>query len=533
MKPFLMKLRIVFSFLLSVGSAACVERSELNRDHDTSTVDTSTSSSTVSDDSDSDAPDSASTDSDSDTDTPTAETEGTDSESSSASDSNMNSDTDSDTSDTENDTGSTPDSEAEWTTESNTETGTAPDSDTVTDSVSDGNGDTGIDTATSTDSDSESETAPVPDTETETESETESETTCVPTDTFCCQNTDCAGHATCSGDGECICDNGYSGDACDYYFTALGYGRVTHTEGQATAVSEDGLVVVGWSRPAIGSREPFRWKNGSNEALGTLEDGYDAIPTDVNADGTTLVGTADVSTTGGLSTSVAFQWTEGQGLSSPGLLTLGTYSHATAVDNSGDIIVGDGDQDGETRGIIWRNGTPSTLQYDFAAFEPADISADGVIAVGIWDRMPSIADFDSTTDIAFWLPLTDAYTSGGALLVSNDGTVVVGWLGEETNIYRWQDNQTPDAIGTFIPRDTNGDGTVIVGMAATAPDAMIWTETDGLQSLSTILTEANVNLGGWNMVAATGISDDGRTIVGYGANGARNEGFLLRLPWKP
>jgi probable HAF family extracellular repeat protein len=532
MRHFSKKIKIVLSFLLVLGSVACVERSELNRGSDTSTSETPTSSSTDSGDSDSDTADSASTDSGSDTDTPTAETDETDSESSSASDSTMDSDTDPDTSDTQTDTGSTPDSETEWPTDSNTETGTEPDSDTATDSVSDDNDTTGIDTATSTDSDSDSETAHGPDSETAngTETETESETACVPTDTFCCEHTDCAGHATCSGDGECICDNGYSGDACDYYFTALGYGRVTHTEGQATAVSADGLVVVGWSRPAIGSREPFRWKNGSNEALGTLENGYNAIPADVNADGTTLVGTAEVSTTGGLSTSVAFQWTEGQGLSSPGLLTLGTYSHATAVDNSGDIIVGDGDQDGETRGIIWRNGTPSTLQYDFAAFEPADINADGVIAVGIWDRMPSVADFDSTTDIASWLPLTDGYTSGGASLVSNDGTVVVGWLGEETNIYRWQNGQTPDAIGTFILTDASGDGAVIVGSSATDSDAMIWTETDGLQSLATILTEANVNLGGWNIEAATGISDDGKTIVGYGANGARKEGFLLRLP---
>ena len=70
--------------------------------------------------------------------------------------------------------------------------------------------------------------------------------------------------------------------------------------------------------------------------------------------------------------------------------------------------------------------------------------------------------------------------------------------------------------------DASGDGSVVVGpdRIATFPaTSFIWDEQHGCRTLSDALTnEFGLDLSGWFLISATGISDDGRTIVGYGQN---------------
>jgi hypothetical protein len=61
---------------------------------------------------------------------------------------------------------------------------------------------------------------------------------------------------------------------------------------------------------------------------------------------------------------------------------------------------------------------------------------------------------------------------------------------------------------------------------------MIWDATHGMRSLASILTsELGVDLTGWQLTGATGVSADGHTIVGDGLhpNGDR-EAWIARLP---
>ena len=69
--------------------------------------------------------------------------------------------------------------------------------------------------------------------------------------------------------------------------------------------------------------------------------------------------------------------------------------------------------------------------------------------------------------------------------------------------------------------DASFDGSVIVGESASAfgVEAFIWTPSTGMRALKDLLeTEYGLDLTGWTLTSARGISADGRTIVGEGIN---------------
>ncbi len=54
-----------------------------------------------------------------------------------------------------------------------------------------------------------------------------------------------------------------------------------------------------------------------------------------------------------------------------------------------------------------------------------------------------------------------------------------------------------------------------------------------MHKLADVLTDYGVNLNGWHLLEATGISDDGQTIVGYGFPAdpfSGMQGFRVTLP---
>ena len=77
------------------------------------------------------------------------------------------------------------------------------------------------------------------------------------------------------------------------------------------------------------------------------------------------------------------------------------------------------------------------------------------------------------------------------------------------------------------------DGSVVVGYgnSANGNEAFIWNSSQGMRNLKQVLTnDYGLNLTGWTLSEATGISADGLSIVGWGINpSGNNEAWLARL----
>lgn len=111
--------------------------------------------------------------------------------------------------------------------------------------------------------------------------------------------------------------------------------------------------------------------------------------------------------------------------------------------------------------------------------------------------------------------------------VSSDGSTHIGFNGRRP--WRW--TQSGGMVGLGFPeggnigaaRGVNRDGTIIVG-AWDGPGldiqrASIWTSTNGNRDLQAYLEEERgLDLQGWYLLEATGISDDGSTMVGSGSH---------------
>jgi probable HAF family extracellular repeat protein len=73
-----------------------------------------------------------------------------------------------------------------------------------------------------------------------------------------------------------------------------------------------------------------------------------------------------------------------------------------------------------------------------------------------------------------------------------------------------------------IALGVSGDGRTVVGWSQTASglEAFLWYPDIGMQSLKDTLIAQGIDLTGWTLNYATGISADGLTIVGGGKNPA-------------
>jgi probable HAF family extracellular repeat protein len=317
----------------------------------------------------------------------------------------------------------------------------------------------------------------------------------------------------------------------------------------ATGVSGDGSVVVGRSNSASGF-EAFRWtQTGGMVGLGDLPGGeFYSGATGVSSDGSVVVGNG-ISASGG----EAFRWTQSGGMVGLGYLPGGGFqSLARGVSGDGSVIVGTGVRSGtpanEAQAVRWTSGGIvglGDLLGGIVNSAAHGVSSDGSVVVGAgtsangteafrWTQtggMVGLGDF----------PGGEFYSAAHG--VSSDGSVVVGagTSANGTEAFRW--TQTGGMVGlgdllggAFYSQafGVSGDGSVVVGYsynAANNVEAFRWTPSGGMRSLQNILTtDFGLNLTGWQLGVAQGISADGLTIVGYGANpSGQTEAWIARL----
>jgi probable HAF family extracellular repeat protein len=142
-------------------------------------------------------------------------------------------------------------------------------------------------------------------------------------------------------------------------------GLTTGSESFATAISGNGLVIVGEARDASGFWRAFRWTASAGmQDIGTLG-GPESAAFAANNDGTVIVGTS--LTSGGSGSNAAFVWTAKTGmqdlktaLQAAGVHTADKWVSLATVDGisaDGTVIVGYG-------------LTPRTKTFPFGQWEP-------------------------------------------------------------------------------------------------------------------------------------------------------------------
>lgn len=304
---------------------------------------------------------------------------------------------------------------------------------------------------------------------------------------------------------------------------------------RATAVSPDGSVVVGGG---LYFGYSILWESGNAYRLELAENRFltESSPYDVSiVDGEPVVV--------GYAHGQHYRWTT-EGVSFDLESLGGNYngSFATGLSDDATVVVGVSlilgayrwTADGEI--VALGSLTPQARQ-SYAS----GVSADGSVVVGEsgsqafrWDEVAGIAGL--------------GYLAGGepfsvANAVSGDGSVIIGQssslLGTET--FRWTADGGMVGLGDLDGGDFESDGlavssngNVIVGQGTTATGAaaFMWTPDRGMRLLEDVLiTDYGLDLTGWSLTTATGISADGKTIVGTGINPAGvQEAFVAVVP---
>lgn len=262
-----------------------------------------------------------------------------------------------------------------------------------------------------------------------------------------------------------------------------------HQNSTAIASNMDGSAIVGHSDLGNGL-EAFRWTEADGfVGLGDLPGGrFNSAADDVSADGSVVVGYSRSSVNG----REAFRWTKTDGMVGLGDLAGGIfYSEARGVSADGSVVVGDGTSEIGGRGEAFRW-----------------TKASGMVGLG---------------------DLAGGEFGSGAHAVSADGSAVVG-LGTSANgveAFRWTKADGMVGLGDLkggiflsFAFDVSADGSVVVGYSRSArgDEAFRWLEGSGMQSVADLLANEGIDVGRWVQFRATGVSDDGRVIVGYGTN---------------
>jgi probable HAF family extracellular repeat protein len=278
-------------------------------------------------------------------------------------------------------------------------------------------------------------------------------------------------------------------------------------ESGASSVSGDGSVIVGYGMYEGGyqGHQGFRWTAARGIEV-VIPDpafaGQPFGPNAVSADGSTVAGIV-LAVPIGLE---AARWSQATGVERLGDLAGGDFgSQAHAVSADGSVVVGDGASAAGYEAFRWT-------------------AAIGMVGLG---DLPG-GEFGS-------------YARG----ISSDGSTVVGGSTSELGgeAFRWTEatgmvglGDLPGGAFDSFANAVSADGSIIVGQGKSGTgfyDAVIWDAQHGMRSLREVLISEiglGASLDDWHLDNATGISADGRTIVGEGRGPSGLEAWIAYLP---
>lgn len=317
-----------------------------------------------------------------------------------------------------------------------------------------------------------------------------------------------------------------------------GLGDLTSTQRESTgnAVSGDGSVAVG--RGMSSGPEAFQWRQGSMNGLGALSTRpRESCAYGVSGNGSLVVGASAASTQG----PQAFIWTESGGMQGLGYLSSYRHSEALGVSPDGQTVAGYGMLDGGvTKAFQWTAGTGMVALSDLAGGIEGSRAAGagaGIVAGESWgaNGLEATRWIDG---MAYGLgDLEGGGFQSAATAIAGNGLGIVGygWSGNGFEAFLWRpggdlDIRNPNAPGGMIGLgDLAGgafssaamsvsDNGFVVGRGTTAmgTEAFLWSQASGMRRLADVLTGEGLDLAGWTLTSANGISRDGSTIVGTG-----------------
>jgi len=328
-------------------------------------------------------------------------------------------------------------------------------------------------------------------------------------------------------------------------------------------VSDDGKTVVGFTTSTASGDglEAFRWHAGEGTTgLGDLPPNdtaafeFMSFAWKTSGDGSVVVGHG----TGENGATLAFKWTSAAGLVSLGDLPGGdVFSQAKGVSDDGSVIVGystSADSDEAFRwtdmgGMAALGALPGATNSGVAW----DVSADGLIIVG------QAANADGYTEAFRWTQangmvglgdLPGGEFSSRAIAVSRNGRWIVGRSesarGKEPFV--WSEATGMIGLGDLPGGAVEGrydgdafsvsDNGIVVGTSETVVGedfgyaAFIWDIAHGIRELKQVLSsDFGLDMTGWTLESAEGISADGRFITGSGSDPDGNiTSWLVGLP---
>ncbi len=332
----------------------------------------------------------------------------------------------------------------------------------------------------------------------------------------------------------------------------------------AFGVSADGSTVAGSFADSRGrSVGSFVWSSANGlQDLGILPGGTSQqFALGISPDGATVVG-SNATATG----SEAFAWDAEAGTRGLGMLPGSLNSTARAVSNDGSVIVGeDGGQDPldptSLRAVIWEAGRGVRALGDLPGVEPiwssaTDVSADGTVVVG-WGTSGEPGTLTIEREAFIWDVSNGMRGLGGlpgqpaisrATAISRDGATVVGYARVEglsgpdyDEPFVWDAARGMRSLGAFagarvsVPLDVSDGGSTVVGYMpfpfAGTDLALIWAEESGPQRVDFLLQSLGIDLAGWRLERANGISADGTTIVGTGIDpSGQRQAWIAVIP---
>ncbi|MBS0189759.1 MAG: hypothetical protein U0573_08620 [Phycisphaerales bacterium] len=312
------------------------------------------------------------------------------------------------------------------------------------------------------------------------------------------------------------------------------------SESHATGVSRDGNWVTGYGNVVAAQTYhfAFRWSLSTGLVnLGTTTPGVNTVGSAISPNGTWIAGAVG---------SNFGRWSLSTGIQDKGL-PVGNYQYGAASDISDDgtVMVGTCREQitANLRGYFWSSTGGFTilpyLGYDFNIGPNTianGVSYDGQVIVG---ESTTTLEAHACTWTLPWYIMQDLGTLPGSMwseakAISTDKQVIVGhsFVVNKHRLFRYANSTMVDlglasGGGAVAAAATNYDGKVIVGTGSPG-HALYWSTNAGMNNLNSLMVQLGANMTGWQLLEATGVSDDGTTIVGTGVFNGNTRAFVIK-----